>query len=177
MGKNKSTMINQLFDKFIVAITFISNILMVILALVVFLEVMSRYVFKYPFVFTGELTQLLFPWLVFLGAIAVTKNEDHLSINYFRNRFSKKVQRIILIISKMIMIYFSFFMLISSFELSKAVMTQPLPVMRISKAWLYSSVTVAFIGITILLIYQIILLFLNKTNLGEGDSYDLGNDR
>ncbi|MDQ0252998.1 TRAP-type C4-dicarboxylate transport system permease small subunit [Evansella vedderi] len=136
--------------------------LMALLTLVVFSEVLSRYVFNYPLVFSNELTQLLFPWTIFLGIIAVTKNEGHLSITFFRELLPKAMQKLAFIFSKLVMLYFSFYMLVSSYNLAQTVSNQVLPMLRISRAWLFYSVVVSFAAITIILIYQLVLIFMNK---------------
>lgn len=167
MGEIKGR--KSLMDKIMGIIDAFSCVLMVLLTLVVFIEVFSRYIFNLPIKITGEMTQLIFPWLVFMTTIAVTRNDDHLALHYVRNKLPKIGQKIVVIITKLIMVYFSFFMLISSYQLSVAVINQPLPVLRISKAWLYSSVTVAFFGVTIILIYQIVMIILNKEKWAKED--------
>lgn len=173
--KNKFAVIIESLTK---VVDVISSILMVLLTIVVFGEVLSRYVFNFPLVFSNELTKLFFPWLIFLTAISVTKNEDHLSINYFREKMSKTGQKIAFLFAKLVMLYFSVFMMISSFQISKAVESQLLPVLRISKAWLYLSVTVSFVGVIVILLYQLGMILTNKMEPPrEEDSYDLGDDR
>ncbi len=159
------------------SINFVTGIIMILLTLVVFIEVLSRYLFKLPLAYSGELTSLLFPWMIFLAAIAVTKDEGHLSINYFRNLMPKLGQKIALIITKLIMIYFSVFMAISSYQLSEVVANQVMPMLRISRMWLYISATIAFVGVTIILIYQLVLIATNKMEVPrEEDLYDLDHD-
>jgi TRAP-type C4-dicarboxylate transport system permease small subunit len=158
-------------------VDFVTSVLMVALTLVVFSEVMSRYLFKVPLAFSGELTSLIFPWLIFLAAITVTKDEGHLSINYFRTLMPKLGQRIAHIITKLIMLYFSIFMVISSYQLAQVSAKQLMPMLRISKSWLYISGIVAFIGVSIILLFQLVLLVMNKMEAPrEEDLYDLDHD-
>jgi TRAP-type transport system small permease protein len=149
-------------DRFINAVDILASIMMVILTLVVFAEVLCRYVFNYPLVYSNEVTKLLFPWVIFIAAISITKNEGHLSINFFRELLPKEGQKWAFVFSKLVMLYFSVYMLISSYKIAQAVSGQVLPMLRISKAWLYASITVSFTAIIIILIYQIILIVLNK---------------
>ncbi|EDL65401.1 transporter [Bacillus sp. SG-1] len=146
--------------------------------MVVFGEVLSRYVFNFPLVFSTELTNLLFPWIIFITAISVTKNEDHLSINFLRDKMSRNGRKITFILTKLVMMFFSFYMVLSSYQIAKSVVNQPLPMLRISKAWLYSSVTVSFTLIFIILTYQLIMIIMNKMEAPrEEDMYDLVDDR
>lgn len=149
-------------QRFIKGVDIFSSIMLVLLTLVVFAEVLSRYVFDFPLVFSTELTNVLFPWMIFVAAISVTKNEDHLSINYFRELLPKAGQKLAFIFSELVMLYFSTFMVISSYKIALAVAQQPLPMLRISKSWLYSSITVSFSAIIFILIYQLVMIFMNK---------------
>jgi TRAP-type C4-dicarboxylate transport system permease small subunit len=168
----------QILDRLTKGIDLFASVLMVLLTIVVFGEVLSRYVFNFPLVFSTELTNLLFPWIVFITAISVTKNEDHLSINFVRDKMNKKGRKITFVITKLIMMFFSFYMVLSSYQISKAVVNQPLPMLRISKAWLYASVTVSFAMILFILTYQLILILQNKIEPPrEEDMYDLVDDR
>ncbi|WP_044022482.1 TRAP transporter small permease [Bacillus sp. SG-1] len=168
----------KILDRFINVIDVFASILMVLLTMVVFGEVLSRYVFNFPLVFSTELTNLLFPWIIFITAISVTKNEDHLSINFLRDKMSRNGRKITFILTKLVMMFFSFYMVLSSYQIAKSVVNQPLPMLRISKAWLYSSVTVSFTLIFIILTYQLIMIIMNKMEAPrEEDMYDLVDDR
>lgn len=161
MQQEKSKLMT-IVDLSIKTIDLFSSFLMVLLTVVVFGEVLSRYIFNFPLIFTTELTQILFPWLIFLTAISVTKAEGHLSINFFRELMPKAMQKAAFLLAKIVMLYFAFFMMISSFDIAAAVASQPLPVLRISKAWLYYSLTFSFIGVILVLLLQIILIITNK---------------
>lgn len=136
-------------------ITIISSIFMLLLVTVVFFEVACRNIFNYPITVTSELTTVLFPWLVFLGAILVTKNSDHIAISVFVDHFPKPLKKTSIIFAKLVMLIFSLFMIASSVLLTESVMDYRLNILHISKAWLYSSVIICFIGIAIVLVYQI----------------------
>ena len=154
----------------------ITAILMVILTLVVFLEILSRYLFGFSITFVSSLTQLVFPWMVFLAAIAVTRREDHISINFLVNKFRKKIQKRLVLFSKLVILFFSILMTISSFELAQGVINQPIPILEISRAWLYGSITLSFAIISIVAVYQFIAVLINKEGWSRGDIDDLDND-
>jgi TRAP-type C4-dicarboxylate transport system permease small subunit len=175
-SQNKSS---GVLDKIINFVDIIASIMMVLLTLVVFGEVLSRYVFNYPLVYSNELTKLLFPWVIFIAGISITKNEGHLSINFFRELLPKAGQKWAFVFAKLVMLYFSVFMMLSSYQIAQAVSRQVLPMLRISKAWLYASITVSFAAICIILIYQIILIVVNKLEPPREEDilHDLANDR
>ncbi|MGI8313764.1 TRAP transporter small permease [Halobacillus mangrovi] len=157
-------MLDKITSRFVKLTEIIAIVLMVLLTLVVFAEVLSRYVFNYPISFSTELTQLFFPWMIFLGTVAVTKNEDHLKITVLQEKFGHGLQLVLKIFGKAVMLIFSIYMVYASYLLAQAVRMQPLPMLQISKSWLYISVTVSFTFVAILLVLQIILL-ISKRNV------------
>ncbi|WP_229717813.1 TRAP transporter small permease [Thalassobacillus devorans] len=161
-------MLEKALNRFIKFTEVIAGILMVLLTLVVFAEVLSRYVFDYPISSSTEMTQLLFPWMIFLGTIAVTKNEDHLKITVLQERFSLGAQWVMQLFAKVVMLLFSVYMVYASYLLASAVQMQPLPMLRISKSWLYISVTVSFVLVCLLLILQVVLLIRRRNTFMEG---------
>jgi len=148
---------------FIRYVSILVELLMAILVGAVFIEVVMRYLFSRPISSVAELTQVLFPWMTFLAAIEITKNNEHLAITILRDKLPKKLKRINLIFIRLIMIFFSYYMIKSSVEISMASITIRLGVLRfLTRAHLYSAMTAAFIGILVVLIYQILLLILDK---------------
>jgi len=153
------TFLDKLAEQFIRYISILIELLMAVLVGVVFVEVVMRYLFGRPISSVAELTQVLFPWMTFLAAIEITKNEEHLAITLLRYNLPKKLNRINLIFIKLIMIFFSYYMIESSIRISVASATIRLGVLRfLTKAHLYSSMTVAFTGIFAILIYQLLAL-------------------
>ncbi|AJD92744.1 tripartite ATP-independent periplasmic transporter DctQ component [Jeotgalibacillus malaysiensis] len=160
---HKKTWIDRVVD----GLDFIASIMMVVLTIVVFGEVLSRYVFDLPLVFSNELTLLLFPWVIFIAAIAVTKNEGHLSINFFRSLMPKAVQRWMFAFSKLVMLFFSVYMSFSAYRMGENTASQVMPVLRISKTWLITSVSISFAVISLILIYQFVMIVLGKLEVPD----------
>lgn len=179
MEQGRKKRATNLMDGAIKVVDMMASLMMVILTLVVFGEVLSRYVFNYPLVFSNELTLLLFPWVIFIAAISVTKNEGHLSINFFRELLPKTGQKWAFVFSKLFMLFFSVYMMISSYKMAQAVSNQVLPMLRISKAWLITSITVSFAAIILILIYQLVLIVMNRIDVPREEDMlnDLDHDR
>lgn len=127
-----------------------------------------RDIFSVPIAFTYELVELLFPWIVFLTVINVTLDNENIDIQFFMKFSPKPIQTIAAYITKVVMLFFSIFIVYSSFRLANAVKNHTLPLLGISKSWLYWSVTVSFIGVSFVIVYQIILLIIDKEEINEG---------
>jgi TRAP-type C4-dicarboxylate transport system permease small subunit len=122
------------------------------LTLIVFYEVLSRYFFNRPWAPSNELTKFIFSWLSLLGVILITADNSHLTVTYFRDKFPLKVRKIINVFTQLIMLVFMVLMLKSGIDLTKLAMQQCLPVLSISKMWLYLSMPVSFFVTMIFLI-------------------------
>jgi TRAP-type C4-dicarboxylate transport system permease small subunit len=166
--KSSLVAVNRLIERFTNVLAVVSSILMVVLTIVVFLDVFSRYIFNLPFTFTGELTALIFPWIVFFGTVIITKNDENVAITVFKEKcFAGKSGKYADLIIYLIMIFFSVFLIKSSFDLSVSVYRQTLPILGISKSWMYISETFAFCLVLLILIYKAILLFFDEKNMEE----------
>ncbi|ADH98421.1 TRAP transporter small permease [Salisediminibacterium selenitireducens] len=162
------------FNRIINGFEALSSILLALLTIVVFGEVLSRYVFQLPLVFSNELTLILFPWMIFLGAVAVTKDDGHLAVSYFRDRLPYAYQKGLYLFSKVIMLSFSVAMAYASWRLADNVSNQLMPVLRISRSWLSISITVSFIAISLVLIRQIYWIMTDRMKVPTEE--DLADD-
>lgn len=160
--------VKDVIDIIAKVIVIVSSTLMVSLTAVVFFNVVARYFFSVPIAFTYELVELLFPWIVFLTVINVTLDNENIDIQFFMKLSPKPMQTIAAYITKVVMLFFSIFIVYSSFRLANAVKNHTLPLLGISKSWLYWSVTVSFIGVSFVIVYQIILLIIDKEGINEG---------
>jgi TRAP-type transport system small permease protein len=137
-------------------IDLVSALLLALLTAVVFLEVFSRYVFSLPLVYSNELTLLLFPWMIFIAGVSVTFHDNHLAITFLRRKMPPKVQQGMFLISKLIMLFFSIMMTYAAWLYTENQAGQVMPVLRISRGWLSTSMLIAFALISLVLIYHII---------------------
>jgi len=91
-------------------------VLFAIMAIVAFVNVISRYLLKYSLAFTEELLISFFVWLTLLGAAVAFREGSHLGFSFITDRLPKKIQKILLWLSALLgaflflfVIYFSIF--------------------------------------------------------------------
>jgi len=147
----------RLADRAVDGLALLAGVLMVLLTLVVTVGIVSRYFFELPIRATAEGSGLIFAWLVFLAAISVTHNQDNIAVKYFRGKLPAVLQPVAVVAMKILMLVFACFMIYSSVRLTMAVAEQRMPVLQISTAWLNGSVAVAFAGIALVLLIQIVV--------------------
>jgi TRAP-type C4-dicarboxylate transport system permease small subunit len=89
-------------------------ILFAIMAIVAFINVISRYLLKYSLAFTEELLISFFVWLTLLGAAIAFRQGSHLGFNFIMDRLPLKIQKGLLWLSAflgsflfLVLIYFA----------------------------------------------------------------------
>jgi TRAP-type C4-dicarboxylate transport system permease small subunit len=74
-------------------------ILFAVMAIITFINIISRYLLKYSFAFTEELVVSFFVWLTLLGTSIAFREQSHLGFSFLVDRLPQKVQRILLWLS------------------------------------------------------------------------------
>lgn len=101
MGEKKVNFLIKLFNK-------VFNGLLIIIfssmTLIVFFNVILRYIFHSGITWSDEGSRYLFVWLVFLGAIAALKQHAHLGVDLLVGKVSINYQKILFVISNIVII-------------------------------------------------------------------------
>jgi len=91
-------------------------LLFAIMGIIMFGNIISRYLLKYSFAFTEELVVSFFVWLTLLGAAVAFREGSHLGFAFITDRLPVKIQKVLLWVSALlgavlfiILIYFSIF--------------------------------------------------------------------
>jgi TRAP-type transport system small permease protein len=77
-----------------------------ILCLVVFGEVVSRYLLGQPHIGSEELIIYLFTWISFLGAALALRSDRHVAISYFVSLLPGRAQRVIALVGDVVVLAF-----------------------------------------------------------------------
>jgi len=147
--------ITQLFN-------LISAFLLLIIVLNVSYELLSRYIFNNPWPPSSEITMLLFPWMVFFCSITITNNKDHFEVNIFKKMLPAKIECFISIIIRICILLVAVIMCKSGIELVLQAQKTTMPMLKISKSWLYLSLPFAFLNIIIFQVIEFILINTKK---------------
>ena len=118
--------------------------LMVAITVVVFLQVISRYVFNYPFDWPEELARYLFVWVALLGAALALRRGAHFSIDALVKRLPEGWQRIVPLLIHITLGIFTLGVSLKGFQLALRVSEQLSSGMEVSMTYPYLSVPVSF---------------------------------
>jgi len=120
------------------------GVLMVAITAVVFLQVISRYVFSYPFDWPEELARYLFVWVALLGAALAVRRGAHFSIDALVKRLPTKGRRFVPLAVSAVLGLFTLIVSIKGFQLALRVREQLSSAMEISMSLPYLSVPISF---------------------------------
>ena len=70
------------------------------------LNVIMRYFFNSPIVFSVEMGRYCFVSIIFLGAIFTTREDRHIHVDFFTGMFPEKIQKIIAQFGRFLMVVF-----------------------------------------------------------------------
>ncbi len=85
----------------------IGGVLFGLMAAVVFIQVIIRYLLDYSLAWTGELATFLFVWVTMLGAAIATHRISHISVTALNNAVSEKKALILSMIAQILMLIVS----------------------------------------------------------------------
>ncbi len=125
-----------------------------IMMILLFLQVVSRYVFNYSIAFTEELALIFFILSIYIGAVGATRRKQHLKIEFVINMFKPKGQLVTAFISNIAFMITNVFIIYGlvgvTANLKKYGMTAPIT--QIPKWIVYAVIPIVFVVITIRLI-------------------------
>jgi TRAP-type C4-dicarboxylate transport system permease small subunit len=118
--------------------------LMVAITAVVFLQVISRYVFNYPFDWPEEMARYLFVWVALLGAALALRRGAHFSIDALVKKLPAGWRLIVALLIHTALGIFTLVVSVKGFQLALRVNEQLSSGMEVSMTYAYLSVPVSF---------------------------------
>jgi len=124
----------------------ILSILLSVMVVVIFYQVLSRYVFKFSLIWPEELGRVCFIWLVYIGTSYAAKKDRHLKITIFRDLMPNSVRFFIDQISILFSLAFSLFCTFYGFTMVKFLFesAQTSPGLVINVGWFYLAIPIGF---------------------------------
>jgi TRAP-type C4-dicarboxylate transport system permease small subunit len=124
-------------------------ILVAVMTVVVFLQVVYRYVLTQPLHWSEELARYLFVWLSILGATLGLQKRGHFGLDFFYRMFPDKGRRFLQFLIYLLMGSVILVILVQGIKLVQITVLQESPAMGISMGWAYACLPVAAALMTI----------------------------
>lgn len=112
--------------------------------LLIFFQVVMRYIFKNSLAWSEELARYLFLYMIWIGASYAVKRESHLRIEIIKDKIPENHQKSFETFIMLIWLAFSVFLFIYSLKLTMMIHArgQLSPAMRIPMSYAYASVPI-----------------------------------
>lgn len=113
----------------------VCNLLLFGMTLIVILQVFSRYLFNYSFVWAEELVRYLMIWMVMIGAAFVQAKNDHIRIDFFPMLVGPRARRIIETLFRLCVLTFVIILVIKGIKVAYFNRLFESSGLRITKLW------------------------------------------
>jgi TRAP-type C4-dicarboxylate transport system permease small subunit len=130
-------------------------LLVSVMTIVVFLQVVYRYVLTQPLHWSEEMARYLFVWLSILGAALGLQKRGHFGLDLFYRMLPSRERRVLEWIIYLLMGTVIFIILIQGIKLVQKTIPQESPAMAISMGWAYACLPV---GAALMAIHLLVII-------------------
>lgn len=111
--------------------------LFIVLVLVVFYQVVARYILNSPPAWTEELARYCQVWIILLTSSLCIRKGSHLAVDYFSHRLSPQANRILELIRNALMVMYILVVIFWGWKLMMVGQYQLSPGMQIKMSYVY----------------------------------------
>ncbi len=143
-------------------------LLLTAIVCIMFLEVVFRYFFRHPFLWTDESTRLALIWMTFIGIVVGVKRGSHITIDFLLKMFPATWQLVIGIAIKIVFMGFCVLMIVNGFQLTRLKWDIPSPALEWSWGLFYLPLVIS----GMLVIFWTLVSFWKRTPDDGGGKKD-----
>jgi TRAP-type C4-dicarboxylate transport system permease small subunit len=134
------TLLGRILDG---ALSVVTVVLLLVMATLVVVAVVMRYIVGAPLVFSYDLSTLLFAWIVFLGLALAERDGAHLAVDLLETALPRVPRLALVLVRQVAVAVLSLGIAWFGWKLlTRAGMV--MPTLRISVGWLYAALPVGF---------------------------------
>lgn len=133
-----------------------------IMTILVFTNVVLRYIFNSGIPWGEEFSRILFIWMVFIGAISVFKDNGHIKIDILLNHIPAAGKKILLFIGNILMLFVLGLFLDGSWKLTLSNYINKYPASGIPLSFVYIVGVIASLGMGAIILVNTFWLFMNR---------------
>lgn len=154
--KGKFTVLKRLVEILNGIVKWILIALFAVMVVVVFMQVIFRFVIHQPLAWTEELGRYLLVWTTFLGAGYGMSVKAHPSIEVLFDKVGPGLKKVFTVLTTILVIFFFWQVIINSFEFISRSLTQTSPVLRLPMGWVYTVIPISSGLFVINLLYVVL---------------------
>lgn len=148
------------------------SLLLALMCILVFGNVVLRYMFNSGITWSEEMARFLFVWLIFLGAILGLKDNEHLGVDMFVKKVSPKFKKILYVISNLLILYSLILLLNGSWKLTLLSVDSVAPATGLPYSYFYGIGIISSIGMGLIIFRNLYKVLCKK----ETDSFIMTKD-
>lgn len=160
------------------AVTKIADVLLAVMFIAIFVmvfyQVVLRYVFNSSIFGTAEVFTMLFSYSSALGAAVMLRNREHIKISVFTDRLPTKVRKVVLSFDYVLIAVFSYFIVRQSIPWLRGIRTFRSPVTGITRTVQSIAIPISFALIIFYCLVNLLSLYLSPEEraleFSSGDS-------
>lgn len=149
----------DIIERITTVINWILGVMLTLMLILTFIQVVLRYVFNSPLMWSEEVTLVMLVWYGYLIIAILVKEDNHISINFFYLKFNKNIRKILDVVKYVFMLAFSVLMLYFGFEMMVNASGKYLPASQLSRAMLYIPLVISGILIVLYIFSHVFKLF------------------
>ena len=113
----------------------VAGCLVAVEVVLLFMGVVGRYVFDHPLVWTDEVAEILFLWLVSLGAVIALRRTEHMRMTVLFNRLGPRAQRLAGCLAAMLVLIAALLLIVPGLSYAQQQASVVTPVLQMPASW------------------------------------------
>jgi TRAP-type transport system small permease protein len=158
---------NRILNSFSKAINISMAVALSIMSILVFGNVVMRYIFNTGITWSEEVARFLFVWLVFLGAIGALKDNQHLGVDLLVKKLSPGLRKIFFLISNGIVLYVLWLVFQGSWKITMLNTNAYSPALGIPMSYVFSAGIVLAVGMALIIFNKLYQAFFRQVPIEE----------
>jgi len=146
---------NRLIDGYCGLLARLIALLLAAMVVLVFGNVVLRYVFNSGITVSEEISRWLFVWMTFLGAIVALKEHGHLGTDILVGRLGNRGKKLCLVTGQLLMLYATYLLFSGALAQARINVDVHAPVTGASMAIFYASGVVFAVSAALLLVREL----------------------
>ena len=139
----------------------------VAMVLLIFINVIGRYVFNFTFVSFEEISRILFVWCTYLGSAIAIKEGTHVRVDIVVNALKPKARKIVDIVANLIV---SFILVVTIYTMKDLIainISNPLPLTKIPYGVVQLIIPVGMFIMLCVNIYNLVMMLTGRPTSAE----------
>jgi TRAP-type C4-dicarboxylate transport system permease small subunit len=145
----------------------VTAVSLAVMAILVFGNVVLRYVFNSGITWSEEMSRFLFVWMTFLGAISALKDNEHLGVDIFVKKLSPRMKKAVFVLTNGILLYVLWLVLDGSWKMTLINMDSMAPATGLPLACVYGIGIVTSISMAAIIVCNLYRVLFGKRSVEE----------